>query len=636
VGLVLIASTRRAVAVALAVVAVAMALYQLAYTQMLLQSPTAHVITHLGFAITVVLLSLILRGTRRKAVSALVLLVVSLGVTGYLLVELDAILTYRTSVPAFSDLVAGTLIIGVLLICTWMIYGKTFPIVALVAIVYLVLGRFLPQPFTVPDIPYERLLMWLSVELGTGKGVYGDVLYLSATYLFLFILFGGVLDAFGGTQFIIGVGRWVGSKLSAGPAMVALVGSSLLGSVTGSTVANVTITGSFTIPMMKKSGYSPEQAGAIETVSSNGGQIMPPVMGATAFLMAGYAGIPYVEIAKAAIIPALIYFAAVTVYIVVTARKMKIIANVVEPPELRKLVADLPLFVVPLTVLVVLLVRGYTLPFVGFWSILSIVTLGTARMAVRGELWSSGRDIVWRIVDGVVSASEIAIITGLLGVVVSAIVTSGLGMKLPLAIEDLSNGNLLFALALAMIASIVLGMGVPTPAAYILVAVGAIPSLLAMGVAPLAANMFCFVAAMASHITPPVGIGSLVASKIAGGNYLRTCLEGMKAAFVNYLLPFLMVFLPGILLQGGNVAKTVVGVVAVMVLVVSTQVALSKYCLVSLGSGEWAGFGLTAILSVGVLLTGNYLLLIAAVLALVFLLILQVRKAMTVRLADGV
>jgi TRAP transporter 4TM/12TM fusion protein len=437
---------QRAIAIALPVVAIAMAIYQLLYTQILVQDPDGHVITHLGFALVVVFFSLMLKDTDRKGrYLTLVLLIVSLMVTGYLMVELEEILEYRTSIPAPSDLVIGTLIIGVLLVGNWLVYGKTFTIVSLVAVAYLVLGRYFPPPFTVPAISYQRLLMWLSVELGTGKGVYGDILYLSATYLFLFIFFGGVLDAFGGTRFIIGIGRWVGSKLRAGPAMVALFGSSLLGTVTGSTVANITITGSFTIPMMKRSGYTPEQAGAIETVSSNGGQLIPPIMGATAFLMAGYANIPYIQIVIAAIVPALLKFICVFFYITLTAQKMEIQASV-EPVKGKQLLLDSPIFFLPLGVLVFLLAKGYTLPFVGFWSIATVVAVGLITSAVRKEARLDFKQTLNKVVRGARSASEVAMICGLLGVVVSAIVTSGLAVKLPLAIEDLSRGILPIAL----------------------------------------------------------------------------------------------------------------------------------------------------------------------------------------------
>ena len=275
---------------------------------------------------------------------------------------------------------------------------------------------------------------------------------------------------------IISLGKWVGSKLIAGPAVIAVLGSSLLGTVTGSTVANITITGSFTIPLMKKAGYDPTQAGAIEAVSSNGGQLMPPIMGATAFVMAGFAGIPYVKIAMAALLPALLYYFNVFLYVQLTARKM-CIRSEVESVQGKELLCDTPTFLLPLGVLIFLLVKGFTLPFVGFWSIVTLVGVGMISRLLRKDVRFSAKEVIEDLTKGVRSASEIALICALVGVVATAIKVSGLGIKLPLVIEELSHGFLPIALCIAMISSILLGMGVPTTAAYLLVAIGAVPAL---------------------------------------------------------------------------------------------------------------------------------------------------------------
>lgn len=600
---------QKVIAIALPLVAIAMAIYQLLYTQMLIQDPDGHLITHLGFAFAVAFLSL-LQNTESKTrwFLSLLLLITSLTVTIYLMVELDEILEYRTSIPAPSDLVAGALVIVVLIIGNSLIFGKTFAIVSIVSIAYLMLGRYFPPPFTVPDISYTRLLMWLSVELGTGKGVYGDILELSAAYLFLFIFFGGVLQAFGGTRFIIGLGCWVGSKLKSGPAMVALVGSSLLGTVTGSTVANITITGSFSIPMMKKSGYTPEQAGAIETVSSNGGQIIPPIMGATAFLMASFAGIPYINIVKAAIVPAMLYVTCVFLYITLTAHKMQI-RSILDSATGKQLLMDSPIFFMPLGVLVFLLYRGYTLPFVGFWSIVTIVVIGIASSLLRKEVRLDPHQILKDIVKSVNSASAIALICGLMGVVVSAIVTSGLGIKLPLAIADLSHGILPIALIITMISSILLGVGVPTPAAYMLVAVGAVPALLNMGVPVLQAHLFCFYFAICSHITPPVAIGALVASRIAGGEYWATCWEAIKAAFAKYLLPYLFIYAPvTILMPEYGFLYSVVQMITILVAILALQVGVSNYCFMPLRIDEMIAFIVASIFCLIAVFSGSAIL----------------------------
>ena len=600
----LMKSTGRIAAVVLAVLALAMAAYQLAYTQTLIQSPDGHLITHLGMALIVVFLSRLSTETSPKRWGLFaVLLLLAVLTSGYLMIELDEILEYRTSIPTQTDLLVGTLVIIILILGNWMVFGRTFPIVSFVAIAYLVLGRYLPAPFTVPAISYQRLLMWLSVELGSGKGVYGEILDLSATYLFLFIFFGGALYAFGGMRFILGLGCWVGSKLKAGPAMVALFGSSLLGTVTGSTVANITITGSFTIPMMKEGGYSAEQAGAIETVSSNGGQLTPPIMGATAFLMAGFANIPYIEIVSAAIIPALLKFACVFWYITLTARKMRVDACL-EPIQAKQLLINAPIFILPLATLVGLLIEGYTLPFVGFWSLAVLAVTGLAVSFFSPENRLNWRETLQKLVDGVRSASEIAMICGLLGVVVSAIVTSGLAIKLPLAIEDLSGGNLPVALLITMLASMLLGIGLPTPAAYMLVAVGAVPGLIKMGVPLLSAHLFCFVSAVTSHITPPIAIGALVASKIAGGDYWKTSWEAVKAAFAKYLLPFFFIYAPLTILQpDAGLWPSLLQGLAILIVIFTLQIGVSNFLLVRLRWDETVTFLLAALVSLAAVFT---------------------------------
>jgi TRAP transporter 4TM/12TM fusion protein len=573
---------KRAAGRILPVVAVAMGVYHLLYTQILLQDPDGHIITHVGLALVVCILSMLIKADRSRVWSLnLILLVATLAVTGYLLYYLDEILEFRTAIPAPLDLIAGVIIILVLLAANWLVFGATFSIISMVAIAYLICGRFLPSPFTVPAVGYQRLLMWLSVQLGTGEGVYGSITNLSAVYLFLFIFFGGLLNAFGGTRFIIGLGRWIGSKLPAGPAMVALVGSSLLGTVTGSTVANVTITGTFTIPMMKRSGYTPEQAGAIEAVASNGGQIMPPVMGATAFIMAGFAGIPYITIVVAAIVPALFYFFCIFLYIHLTAQKLRL-EPYLEKVSGKQLLLDSPIFILPIGILVVLLAKGYSLPFVAFWSVLAIIVTGLIS-SIRKEARLNARQLLQQVTASVVSGSQIAIICALIGVVATAIKVSGLGIKLPLVISDISHGILLLALFVAMISSILLGMGVPTAAAYLLVAIGAIPALLEMGVPLLSAHLFCFIFAAFSHITPPVAIGALVASRMAEANYWGTNWEAIKAAFVAFLLPYFIVYVPVIILRPtGGPLFSVALIIAMLLLVISLQVGVSNYCLTAL------------------------------------------------------
>jgi TRAP-type uncharacterized transport system fused permease subunit len=325
-------------------------------------------------------------------------------------------------------------------------------------------------------------------------------------------------------------------------------------------------------------------------------------------------------------VPALLYFLCVFIYINLTAQKMSIRASM-ETVNGKQLLMDAPVFFLPLGVLVFLLVKGFTLPYVGFWSILTVVALGIISGALRKEVRLDLRQTIRRIVESVRSASETAMICGLLGVVVSAVVSSGLGVKLPLAIEDLSHGILLIALFITMISSILLGIGVPTPAAYMLVAVGAVPALLNMGVPLLQAHLYCFVFAMCSHFTPPIAIGALVASQIAGANYWGTAWESVKAAFAKYLLPFFFIYAPVTILRpDSGFAASLAQIVAILAVIISLQIGISNYCFTKLSLNERSGFIMASALCLVSIFSKNYLFFVAGLLVLMVALAWQFKK----------
>jgi TRAP transporter 4TM/12TM fusion protein len=563
------------VGVALPVVAVSMILYHLVYTQYLLQDQTAHKIMHLGLALVVVLLSLILREKEGRFLRW-VLLLVSIAFSTYLMVFQEEIEMYRQSIPLPSDLVVGVVALAVCFIVAYQVLGKTFVIVAGASICYLVLGRYLPHPFSVAPVSFTQIIMWLSAGIGVDQGIYGSILGLSANYLFLLIVFGGMLYAFGGVRFIMGLGKWLGTLFKSGPAAVAVVGSSLLGSMTGSTVANITITGAYTIPLMKKAGYQPKQAAAIEAASSNGGQIMPPVMGATAFVMSGFTGIPYIHIAVAALVPAILYYLGLLFYVQMNAYKLNIVVEK-ETVNVKELLLDAPLFVIPLGVLVFLLAKGYSLPFVVFWSIMSLIFLSLL-YCIRKETRLNFHNVVDALTKGARTACDVTIINALIGVVSTCIETSGLGIKLPLLVGEISHGYLFIALFVTMICSIFVGMGVPTVAAYMLVAIGAAPALVKMGVPLLQAHLFPMIFACFSHLTPPIAIGALVASQLAKADYWPTAWESLKAAATAFLLPYFIVYAPVIILQPeGGLLANAVQIIGIPLSIMALQIFFSGY-----------------------------------------------------------
>jgi len=590
----------RGLVIALSVVAVAMAVYQLIYIPLILQEAIAHRITHLGFALVVIFLSLLL-GSKRGWLLKWSCLIASVVVTIYLVYYLEDIMLYRSITPSPIDIIIAGLAIALCFIGTYLVWGKTFPILAVCSVAYLYFGRYLPFPFTVAPVPAIVFVVWLGIP-GVEDGVYGSVMGISANFLFLFIFFGAMLYAFGGLRFIIVLAQWLGGKLRSGPAAVAVIGSSLLGMITGSTSANITITGAFTIPMMKKAGYTPEQAGAIESSASNGGQIMPPIMGSTAFVMSGYTGIPYINIVAAAILPALVYFFGLYLYVEITARKM-VVSHIGVAINRRELLLDSPLFFVPLAVLVILLVEGFTLPFVGFWSIMSLIVVGLIS-SIRKEARLSFKGVLEDITNGVRLGSQIAVMIGLLGVIATAIKVSGLGVKLPLIIQDISGGHLIVALLIGMVASIILGMGVPSIVAYLLVAIGLCPALVKMGVPLLHAHLFTFIFAVFAHLTPPVAIGPLIASRIAGGEYWKTAWEGLKVAFTAFLLPYFIIYAPILTFRPESEPMlSIAQMGAILLSVLSMQMGISGYCFGKLGWYARSSFIIAALLYISFVFT---------------------------------
>jgi TRAP transporter 4TM/12TM fusion protein len=376
---------------------------------------------------------------------------------------------------------------------------------------------------------------------------------------------------------------------------------------------------------MKRAGYEPKQAGAIEAASSNGGQIMPPVMGATAFIMSGFTGIPYIQIAAAVLVPALLYYLGLLIYVQINAYKLDIQVEK-EIISGRELLLDAPLFVVPLGVLILLLVQGFSLPFVVFWSIVSLVVLSLI-LSIRKEARLSFTEVVAALTKGARTACDVTIINALIGVVATCIETSGLGIKLPLLVGEISQGILIIALVITMVSSILVGMGVPTPAAYMLVAIGAAPALVKMGVPLLQAHLFPFIFAVFSHLTPPIAIGALVASQLAEAEYWPTSWEALKAASTAFLLPYLIIFAPVIVLRpDAGLIVCVTQIVAIPLGVLSLQITFSSYLLGAVDRIQRGVFGLTAILFFATVFSRSPLFLSAALVSFAFGIIGQIIK----------
>ena len=412
----------------------------------------------------------------------------------------------------------------------------------------------------------ESVISFLSLS---GQGIYGIPIGVASTYIILFTIFGAFLSEFGAGGFFFRFSDVLTRGMTAASAKTAVIFSTLLGMISGSAAGNVAVTGSFTIPVMKREGYRPHQAGAIEAVVSTGGQIMPPVMGAAAFIMAEIVGTPYVNIMKAGLMPALLFF--VSVLVVVHLQALKSGIRPAEPKAggerlSKTLLSGVP-YVVPFIALVGMMIAGYSPVKASFYAIVLLLGLHLLwTRALSMELFSKiGRAIV----AGVRSAVPISAACAAAGIISGILSVTGLGSKLSIFIISMSGGVPLIGLLLTMVAAIILGMGLPTTAAYLILATVVAPALAEMGVPLLTAHMFVFFFGCVSTITPPVALASYVAAGVADADVNRVGWTAFRYGLVCYLLPFAFFFGPALLADGtfldiGSTAVT--GVLGVFLL----------------------------------------------------------------------
>jgi TRAP transporter 4TM/12TM fusion protein len=565
---------------ALTVVGLAMAAYHMLYTQVFLQSAIGHYNTHLGFALLVAYLEAAHEAKRVGARLLLLGLALLAGAaTGYVQL-LWPQLQQRAYFNTPTDLVVGVVIVFLVLDATRRTFGWILPALALFVVIYPFFGRSLPEPFRCTALPFDETISNLSI--GLQNGIYGIVLPTSANFIFLFAVFGAVLQALGGTRVFLLISRAVAGKLRGGPGLMALVSSALVGSITGSAAANVVITGSFTIPLMKKVGYKPEHAAAIEAAASNGGQIMPPVMGIVAFGMAGLTGIPYLQICLMALIPAILYFYSAGLYVYFRAGQLGI-GKMTDSEETSagEILRNLPAFVTPFVVILTLLVLGYSVMFVGFWAIVTAIAV-----AYLGGTRPSLTALVRGFVNGAKAGAAIGASAGCVGLIMATFTMSGLGVKLSSGIQTWSGGHLSWALLIIAAVSIVLGMGGASLTGYFIVSIFGVPALQKMGVPFEQAHFFTMFFAVFAFLTPPVALVSMIAAKLADASYTRTAIESTKAAICGFIIPFLFIYSPVLLLSPKDPFHATLSILAAFGCLLGFQIAFVGYYLTACGLPE--------------------------------------------------
>ncbi|MBU0725983.1 MAG: TRAP transporter fused permease subunit [Alphaproteobacteria bacterium] len=519
-------------------------------------------VVHIAGGIALTFLALAVKdGTGRLERWHFVLLaLLTLFPLGYILIEHDAIATQRQFMVSSNDIAVAVLFLALALYAAWREWGLIMSGLAIATLLYGYYGYLVPgELFFHAGIGLQRLIGYTSIPYF--QGLLGGLAELSAGTIFPFMLFAAALEMTGCVDYIMGTAYRVGGKTRAGPAQIAVIGSGLMGMVSGSSVANVASTGALTIPLMKRFGFKPEFAGAVEAVASTGGQITPPIMGLAAFLIVGITGIPYVEIVKAAVFPALIYYGYLMVAVHIRAIKRNIDVRdraeelgkeFLPEPFLKATLRNLP-FYIATTYLVVVLISGMSPGAIAIEATGILIGLSILRDWVINWDGVTGRlvhtaQLLGRIAySGALRGAQVAIVVAVIGVLVDILVVTGFAQKLSFAMLDMAGGELWPLLLIAAVSCLAFGLGLPTSAAYILVALLGAPALIQVGVPLLAAHMFVFYFANISSITPPVAVASLIAAKIAGASYFRTGFIGMRLGLPGFLLPFLFAIHPEIL-----------------------------------------------------------------------------------------
>jgi TRAP transporter 4TM/12TM fusion protein len=504
-------------------------------------------------------------GRRRYALAWAVdglLMAGSLTAPAYLVGNLDAIVG-RAGAWSGLDLAMGVVAVVTLLEASRRVLGWGITVIGAAAVAYAYVGPWLPGLLRHGGYSTGRIVGQL--YLGQ-EGIYGIPLGVAATFVFIFILFGALLEVTGAGRFFIDLAYGLTGRQRGGPAKAAVLASASLGSVSGSAIANVVTSGAFTIPLMKKVGYRPEEAGGVEAAASTGGQVLPPIMGAGAFLIAEYTGLPYLEVVKAALIPALLYLATVFLFVhLVAARRGLEGLPADQLPPLLQVLAGGWHYLAAVGVLVWALLMDLSVARVGFLACVAVVALAlgragwdrwigsrsAARPAMAGWVLNGGR----RLVDAFVLAGRntlaVSLACAVAGVIVGVVGLTGLGLKFSALMLAFSQGNLFLALLLLILASLVLGMGLPVTASYVVLIVLAGPALVNdFGLPVMVAHLVVFWYSQDSNVTPPVCLAAYAAAGVAGADPMRTGLHAWKYAKGLYLIPLFMVVHPEIVLGG--------------------------------------------------------------------------------------
>lgn len=490
-----------------------------------------------------------------------------------------------------EDMVAAGTMAFWMFYYVWRQFGAAFAVVGLVFLGYAYLGSHMPMPLTSPEIDWVRATSKLTI------GSYGSVVELSATLIFIIMLFGAVLQASGAARFVWGVSGWMGRKTGSGSGGVAVAASGLISTFTGVGAANVGITAPMTIPMMKRDGYNSSQAAAIEALASTGGQITPPILGLVAFLMAEFIGVPYLTIVIASIAPALIYYIGLLVYVTLIYRKNGKggSGNGGEVLSRRQLLVSGIGFTIPLVTLILLIYAGLSIPYAAFWSIIAtLVSTTLHRIEKNPAVWLEA------IKSTTGQAAGIGVAAGVIDIIMTSLDITQLGMLTGFVISEFSGDSVLGTFLLVLVATYLMGMGMPGVAVYTIVAITLVPILVNMGVEPLVGHFVIMYMIIISNYTPPVAPTLMLTARIAGAPYFRSGMEAMKAGVASLILPFFLFSQPVLLFENSSAKLFIFAFLATTFSIVFIVVGLvgwfrgnlgyaARFLLVAVGVAMWVG-----------------------------------------------
>lgn len=535
---------------------------------------------HLAFVFTLLNINECFIKSEKKSVGKAILLmlltVIEVAACLYIVHEAKALLLYRIGAYNTVDLVIGSIIFISVLVATKKLYGWTLTGIVAVFLLYMIFGQYLPKSVGHPGVSFKRVIG--NICLGT-EGIFGSPLGAATSTVSVFVVFASFLEISGGFQLFMDIAMLLFRKVVGGPAKIAVISSSLFGCISGSAAANVAATGTVTIPMMKRNGYENHVAGAVEAAASSGGQLMPPIMGAAAFVMAEMLGVAYSKIMVAGIVPAICYYIAIFMSVDLYSRKHRL--GIMGETEVKEYTKEDYKNLAKRSLLLIPLILMFILVGVFQWSAAKAALYCTVAVIACAFPYKENRFTLKKIIEGLklggLGILAITIVCAASGVIIGVFTVTGLGLKLSSAIVSLAGGKLFAILLLAMVASLILGMGVPTVAAYLILSILVAPSLIDFGIPAIAAHMFVFYFGIISAITPPVAMAAYVGAGIAKAPPVKVGFTACRLALPAFIVPFILVYNPALILQGGGMLVTIQVVVTTLIGCFFCSMGMQRY-----------------------------------------------------------